>query len=526
MKQRYMKFNPDLSKITIAATIILLSCCFQGYAQKKATTDKGEIIYHVFLRSFYDSNGDTQGDLNGLKQQLPYLQDLGVTSILLLPLYNADCYHNYFANDFETIDEEFGTMKDYISLVKEIHSRGMKIYMDMETQYVTEKHLWWKEAVGNPQSDYSDYLLFEDSAHAIPATIVADLRGLNSYDGSFIKIATVNLRSKKVLEYNRKLFAFFVDPDNNGKFDDGVDGFRLDHAMDNLDGKPALTDLFTEFWRPLLSSLKKINPVLKNVAEQADWKDYGFSYFKEAGVDRMFGFGLQNAILSFDKQQLIRKADTVLVQCPEGKEQIIFIENHDMFRFASTEPNIEKQKTAAALMMLIGGIPSIYYGQEIGMKGSFGVLGNTDGNGIPCREAFDWYKSADGKGMAIWYKNTGAWWDQTNLKANDGISVEEQMNDSRSLLRYYKQLIQLKQSNPALAKGTYENAENDNDYVFSFYRKYKKRKVLVVINLSESIQHTNLKENHKSIQPLFGKNNIKHKKIVLNPYELAVFEIK
>ena len=64
-------------------------------------------------------------------------------------------------------------MQDYLSLVKELHRRGMKVYMDMETQYVAEKHQWWKDAVGNPGSKYSDYLLFEDSAHTIPATIIA-----------------------------------------------------------------------------------------------------------------------------------------------------------------------------------------------------------------------------------------------------------------------------------------------------------------------------------------------------------------
>jgi len=78
------------------------------------------------------------GDLNGVRQKLDYLQELGVTSILLLPLYESFYYHNYFAVDFKKIDPEFGTMQDYINLVKEIHWRGMKIYMDMETQYVTE----------------------------------------------------------------------------------------------------------------------------------------------------------------------------------------------------------------------------------------------------------------------------------------------------------------------------------------------------------------------------------------------------
>lgn len=506
--------------------ILLLVNVSIALSQKVNANNRGEIIYHVCQRSFFDSNGDMQGDLNGLKQKLSYLQDLGVTSILLLPLYDADCYHNYFANDFEKIDAEFGTMQDYFSLVKEVHKRGMKIYLDMETQYVTEKHLWWKNAVGNPKSKFSDYILFEDSAQNIPSTIVADLKGLNSYDGSFIKITTINLRNKKVLDYNKKLFSFFVDPNKDGKFDDGVDGFRLDHAMDNLDGKPALNNLFVDFWEPLLSSLKKINPKLKNVAEQADWKDYGFKYFEKAGVDRMFAFGLQSAILSFDKQQLINKADTVLMRCPKGKEQIVFIENHDMFRFATVEANIEKQRVAAALMMLIGGVPSIYYGQEIGMKGTFGILGNTDGNGIPCREAFEWYKAVEGKGMAIWYKNTGEWWDKTNLKTNDGISLEEQINDSSSLFNFYKKLIRLKQSNPALANGTYENAGNSNNKVFSFYRTYNYRKVLVVVNLSDTIQNAAFEEAYKNYAPLFGKNIVRNKSILLTPYEVAVFEIK
>ena len=187
--------------------LITSSICF---AQKKNNIVKGEVIYHVFLRSYYDSNGDMQGDLNGLKQKLPYLQDLGVTSVLLLPLYDADCYHNYFANNFEKIDPEFGTMQEYISLVEEVHKRGMKIYMDMETQYVAEKHLWWKDAVGNLQSPYSDFILFDDLEHKIPATMLFDLRQLNSYDGTSIKITTVNLKNKNVLEYNKKLFSFFV----------------------------------------------------------------------------------------------------------------------------------------------------------------------------------------------------------------------------------------------------------------------------------------------------------------------------
>jgi glycosidase len=398
--------------------------------------------------------------------------------------------------------------------------------MDMETQYVAEKHAWWKNAVGNLNSPYSDYILFEDTQHLIPSTMVFDLRQLNSYDGSFVKVTTVNLRNKSVLDYNKKLFSFFVDPNNDGKFDDGVDGFRLDHAMDNLDGKPALKDLFIHFWEPLLTYLKELNPNLKNVAEQSDWKDFGFSYFKNTNVDRMFGFGLQKAIVSFNKQQLIQNADTILAKCPTGKEQIIFLENHDMDRFASLEPNIKKQKLAAALMLLIGGIPSIYYGQEIGMMGKIGNWGNTDGNDIPRRAAFDWYTSGKGEGMATWYENTGGWWENNLLIPNDGISAEEQLNNDSSLFSFYKKLIQLKQSNPALANGAYENAINDNDNVFSFYRKNNNRKVLVVANLSGELQTTKFKELYKSNKFLFGNSQVNQNTILLNPYDVVVIEIK
>lgn len=504
--------------------ILFLLANSVSFAQKNKPAVKGEVLYHLNQRSFYDSNGDLHGDLNGLKMKLPYLQELGVTSILLLPLYDADCYHNYFANDFEKIDPEFGTMQDYIALVKEIHKRGMKIYMDMESQYVAEKHAWWKDAVGNLNSPFSDFLLFDDAEHKIPSTMVFDLRQLNSYDGSFVKVTTVNLRNKQVLEYNKRLFGFFVDPNADGKFDDGVDGFRLDHAMDHLDGKPALTNLFAEFWKPLLAHVKQINPAIKNVAEQADWRDFGYSYINNAGVDRVFGFGLQQAILSFDKQALINKADTILAQCPTGNDQIIFIENHDMDRFASIEPNKDKQKLAASLMFLMGGIPSIYYGQEIGMQGKIGNWGNTDGNDIPRRAAFEWYRSAEGKGMATWYKNTGGWWDNRLMKSNDGISVEEQINDSSSLFNYYKKMIALKQSNSALALGKYANLPNNNNQIFSFTRTYNNHKVLVVVNLSGETQKGIFDQNFKKSNLLFGKSTFSNTSLQLAPYEVAVFE--
>ena len=296
-------------------------------------------------------------------------------------------------------------------------------------------------------------------------------------------------------DYNLKLFAYFVDPNSDGKFDDGVDGFRLDHMMDTLDNKPQLANLFVDFWTPLFTQLKTINPDLKFTAEQANWFSYGFEYFTNGNVDRVFDFGLQFAIASFDKNKIAAMADSTLNRTPVNKAQVVFIENHDMKRFASAvNKNSDKEKIGAALNLLLGGIPSIYYGQELGMFGSggFSKFNNTDGNDIPQREAFEWYRSDSGKGMALWYKNTGPWWDSTNLKPNDGISLEEERNDPNSLYNFYKKMITLHKTNKAIGFGSYTTINNSSDSVLTFMRYYQNEKVIIAVNLSAAAKQVNI----------------------------------
>ena len=312
---------------------------------------KGEIIYHIFQRSFYDSNGDEHGDLNGIRLKLDYLQQLGVTSILLTPLYESVFYHNYFSSDFKKIDPRYGVpyVQDYLRLVKELHRRGMKIYLDMETQYVTEDHIWWKDGINNPKSKYADYIIYDDAAHTKPTSIVYGLGGLLGYDSVYRRITTVNLNSPKVLNYNYELFKFWMDPNNDGRFDDGVDGFRLDHMADNLDNRGILPHLFDTFWNPLLSKLRKVNPKISIVAEQ-DWGSMGVNYLTHGGVDRVFDFRLAFAIRSFKKKELIAAADSTYILTPANKQQVVFIENHDVPRFSSgVKGELPKLTIGAAL---------------------------------------------------------------------------------------------------------------------------------------------------------------------------------
>ncbi|HEY6083600.1 MAG TPA: alpha-amylase family glycosyl hydrolase [Chitinophagaceae bacterium] len=466
-----------------------------------------EVIYHVFLRSFYDSNGDQQGDLNGLRRKLDYLQELGVTSILLTPLYASAYYHNYFADDFSKIDPAYGTLQDWVRLVKALHRKGMKIYMDMEIQYVTGDHPWLKDSYHNPASPYSKYIIYNGPDNTKPEPIIYNISTLKGYNGATREVATVNLYDKDVQEYFYNLFKYWMDPNGDGKFDDGVDGFRIDHMMDDLDNKGILTDLFGKFWSPLLNRLREVNPRIKVVAEQANWGSYGTEYLERGGVDRVFAFHLQQAIASFNKAEIETAADTTLNMAPEDKQQVVFIENHDMQRFSSAVGgNPAKLRVGAALNLLIGGIPSIYYGQELGMTGAggFGKFGNTDGNDIPQREAFEWYKADTGTGMALWYRNTGPWWDSTHDKPDDGISLEEEKNDPHSLWNFYRTLISIRKAHPVFCGGKYQAIDNNNGEVFSFLRTEAGKAAVVAINLSDAEQPAVMDFSKDNI-PLNGK---------------------
>src|SRR5207342_2114240 len=157
-----------------------------------------EVFYHIFTRSMRDSDGDAQGDLKGVEQSLPYIQRLGLTSILLTPLYPSPFYHNYFASSFEGVDREFGTMADYRRLVRAIHARGMKIYLDQEFQYVAYDHPWFKSALGHPESPFSDFLIFHGPNNTQPESGVFNITLATRFPGEQTGITTVNLNSPKV----------------------------------------------------------------------------------------------------------------------------------------------------------------------------------------------------------------------------------------------------------------------------------------------------------------------------------------
>ena len=495
-----------------------------------ATSAQDEVFYHVFQRSFFDSNDDGHGDLKGINLKLDYLQELGINTILLTPLYASDFYHNYFAYDFEKIDPKYGSMDDYQMLVREVHRRGMKIYQDVEMQYVAGNHPWFTDSYNNPKSKYAKYPYYFDAENKQPWWFWG-ITDFTMYNGEHKQIITVNLNNPEVKEYTLNVLKFWVDPNKDGKFDDGVDGFRLDHMMDNLDSANKLTNLFEGFWTPLLKNLKSVNPKLKIVAEQANWFAWPNEYFSKGNVDYTFAFKLKYAIGTFKKDLIEKYADSTFTLTPKGKNQLVFIENHDTSRFASEKGMTGmKSQAAVAIQLLIGGLPSLYYGQEIGMKGEQRHMGNTDGNDIPIREAFDWYASGEGKGMANWYKDTGEWWTKRNQQPNDGISLEEEKKDPNSLWNFYREILKIRKMHPALQVGKYQPATNANASVFSFFRVSGKEKYLIAVNLSENIQQFTFPLAGKKFVPLYGRADYETGKrnleAAIGSYETVIFKVE
>ncbi len=486
--------------VTLAPALFLVGCLLGGTAAPlaaQATVAPGapgspawiaqdEVVYQIFVRSFRDGNGDRIGDLRGIRESLGYLHDLGVTSLLLTPINPSPTYHNYFAQRFDGVDSTFGDPKDLHDLIEAVHARGMKIYLDEEIQYAVPGNPWLDSSLGRPGSRYAGYILYDDSSHTRTSPIIYGLTALPTWTGAKIPVAAVNLRDAAVVAYFEGLFASLVDPNGDGRFDDGADGFRLDHMQDDLDGNPRLTHLFADLWAPVFARSRAVNPKVRFIAEQADW-GYGEDWLTRGGADLIFGFPLRMAVASLNRDSIAAAIAGTLQHVPAGKGVLLFIENHDTNRFASmVGGDPRKERVGAALDVLLRGTPLIYYGQELGMKGMQSHAWNSDANDIPDREAFKWARTLDAPGTATWYRDSGPWWTERFNRDGDGISVAEETRDPQSLLTWYRRLLALRRSRAELRTGDERVVGTDRPAVLAVLRSAPDAASLLLVNLSDS----------------------------------------
>jgi glycosidase len=442
-----------------------------------------EICYQVYVRSFRDGGGDGVGDFRGLIEGLGYLQALGVTSLWLNPVFPSPTHHNYFPTDFFATDPAFGSLGDFAALCRAVHARGMRILLDAETQYVPESHPWFREARADPDSPLRRRFLFREDA---PDEWLHLRFGLPTDDGqvslALKEMPILNLADPGVVDFQRRFYRFWLDPLGAGDRAGGVDGYRLDHVMDDLDGHGVLTGLMRDFWRPLIGHVRAADPEAFFLAEPADWKSAGDELLREADIDGVFAIPLMFALRELDAEAIADCLRRTLAGAVTGRSPFLILENHDVTRFATAvgeDPAAER--LGAVLNLTLPGVPTLYYGQEIGMTGRIGTL--DEDVHLAAREAFRWRRNPDAPGMAVWYRDH-AFWAHARIRRDDGRTLEDQRNDPDSLWHWYRRLIALRRRSPALCRGDFELFDTGHRDVLAFRRRHEAETVTVVANVS------------------------------------------
>jgi alpha-amylase len=424
-------------------------------------------LYQIFVRSFYDSNGDGIGDLEGVRQKLDYIQSLGIDTIWLNPHYPSLTYHGYDVVDYKAVNPEFGTLDDFKRLLAEMKQRGMRLIVDFVANHASRGHPFFQDAYGNPQSPYTKWFNFKDANNLLYASFFG-AADLPEWDHA----------NPAVNAYLIDAALFWLSL--------GVDGLRADYAR----------GVEYWFWRELRAKVKAQHPEAVLLGEVWDGEPSVLRGYFEEGFEALFDFPwylrLSGGESAVGKGVLNGAVAPVLLQpayramldlYPRGAQLVRFASNHDTNRLASAvSGDIRRMRLAAALTMLSPGIPIVYYGEEIGMRG---VKGPGPIYDEFRREPMDWYTGERGPGMTTWFKPANR-----NNRPMDGVSVEEQELNPSSLLNYYRELGRLRREHPALRSAHFRLMERVEacDTCLGFWRWSDTELVAIVFNLNDKVE--------------------------------------
>jgi len=439
------------------------------------------VFYEVFVRSFYDSNGDGKGDLQGLIQKLDYLNDgdpdthddLGVTGIWLMPINPSPSYHGYDVTDYYDVNPDYGTLDDMKQLLEEAHKRDIRVIMDLVLNHTSAKHPWFIDAK-DVNSPYHDWYIWskEDPGYLGPwneKVWIKASNGLYYYAMFWDQMPDLNYRTEAVTDEMEKVVSFWLK-------DVGVDGFRLDAARHLIeDGTNQANTPETHAWfKDFRPFYKGINPQAITVGEVADTSFSAVSYIKGDELDLVFNFDLGNSIMTAVNGGDAAKLSNALSfenGLFENAQMATFLTNHDQNRVMSVFGNdVEKGKAAATVLLTMPGVPFIYYGEEIGLTGS-----KPDEN---IRTPMQW--SAE---KFAGFSTEHAW--ASPKPGYEKKNVAVQLADAESLLRHYIKLIQLRNEHEALRIGTLYKVATGSTSVYAGLRVSDEEVFLIIINLSD-----------------------------------------
>ncbi len=438
------------------------------------------VFYEVFVRSFKDSDGDGTGDLQGLISQLDYLNDgnpetdddLGVTGLWLMPVAQSPSYHGYDVTDYKTIEADYGSNEDFRQLMAEAHERGMVVIVDLVMNHTSSEHPWFLESQ-TAGSEYETWYIWDDSPIPFPSPWGSQVwhpRGDSFYYGLFWEgMPDLNYRNGDVTLAMRDIIQFWLEEMD-------VDGFRLDavrHLVENgavQQNTPETHAWLEDFYR----YVHTISPQALTVGEVWDTSAAVVPYIGDE-LDICFEFDLATAILEAVKRgennNLMEVQQRVLGAYPRG-QYASFLTNHDQNRVINQLlKNIDQAKIAATLLLTNPGVPFIYYGEEIGMRGV-----KPDER---IRTPMQW----DGSANAGF--TTGTPWEALNNDTST-VNVAALEEDPDSLFNHYRSLVHLREDYEALRSGEMALVESSTTQVYAFLRYTEGEAVLVLVNLSSA----------------------------------------
>ena len=426
-----------------------------------------EVFYEIFIRSFYDSNGDGIGDFKGLIQKLDYLNDgndntttdLGVTALWLMPIMESPSYHGYDVIDYKKIEHDYGTNQDFNEFIDSAHARGIKVIIDLVLNHTSSNHPWFINSKTDPTATFRNWYRWSSTNPGTKGpwgqTVWHNTNG-NYYYGLFNGgMPDLNFFNQEVKDEVADIVKYWLDTVK-------VDGFRLDAIKYICEEGNKLEDASAtfEYLREFRTLNKSINPNSVSVGEVWSNTSSILPYVVDGtGIDFCFEFDaagyLISSINSGFPASLSNHIKNVVTQY-RFLQYATFLTNHDQVRiFSQLLNNINKSKLAAAVLLTLPGVPFIYYGEEIGM-----LSGSDDPSK---RTPMQWTRGSNA-GFT-----SGTPW-KTIPPTYVNHNIEKMNEDSTSLLNWYKKLIRIRQKNPALTSGNYYYLNNTNQSIYVFAR--------------------------------------------------------
>ena len=530
------------------------------------------VVYQIYPRSFKDSNGDGIGDINGIREKLDYLKELGIDVIWLSPVYKSPNDDNgYDISDYYDIMDEFGTMEDMDNLLKEANERGIKILMDLVVNHTSDEHKWFIEAKKSKDNEYRDYYIWRDSVDGnepndLGSTFSGSAWQYDETTGQYYlhlfskKQPDLNWENEKVRNEVYKMMNFWVDK--------GIGGFRMD--VIDLIGKvpdemitgngPKLHEYLQEMNKAALEGKDLLTvgetwgatPDVAKLYSNPERKELSMVFqFEHIGLDQIEGkekWDVKSLEL-LDLKKVLSKWQTEL----EGQGwNSLFWNNHDLPRIVSRwgndkEYRIESAKMLATLLHGMKGTPYIYQGEELGMTN----VRFDDINDYNDIESLNMYKDRLSKGYShneimesIYAKGrdnartpmqwddsenagftTGTPWLAVN-KNYDKINAKQCLQDENSIFNHYKKLIDIIKNNDTIIYGDYKLLCEDDENIFAYVRELNGDKILVVCNFYDKDVEFKFDGDFNYSKVLLSNYNDSSKmieKLKLRPYEAVMY---